>query len=304
MHLVIDILAAIILLFFFLSGWHRGTLLSSLGVVRVVLSYGAAYFSGRYLGYWLGELAHRPRIMTIPVVAALTFILISFIFHVVMTEVRDSHKEKEKEENFQLPIYSSLCGSAINLFAGTLSLILLFWLGDLFMVGMAGRPLPGMSQAHFGKFVRRSVYEATYRLVPKNNNASQVAAIARMASNPARGLEHLESVLAADSVQQLLKDKTFAKDLLSGDADRLQQNASLQQLFSDRSTLDDLRELGMVSPRESRSGLCRKLSGFGRNETIQNSLQNLKAKDLLRTDRITQLIRDPDFDAIVAELAK
>ena len=70
MHWVIDISAAIILLFFLLGGWHKGFMLSLLGVIRVITAYGAAYFSGRYIGYWLGEVAHRPRIVTVPVMAA------------------------------------------------------------------------------------------------------------------------------------------------------------------------------------------------------------------------------------------
>ncbi len=42
MHIAIDILAAIILLFFFLRGWHKGFLISVLCVVRVIIAYGGA----------------------------------------------------------------------------------------------------------------------------------------------------------------------------------------------------------------------------------------------------------------------
>jgi uncharacterized membrane protein required for colicin V production len=97
MHIAIDILAAIILLFFFLKGWHRGVLLSSLSIVRVVLSYGIAYLSGRYIGYWLGEITHRPRLITIPVCAVMAFVIVVFIFHVIMHEIRADQKEKEKK---------------------------------------------------------------------------------------------------------------------------------------------------------------------------------------------------------------
>ena len=137
MHIAIDSLAAIVLLFFFLSGWHKGFLLSLLGVARVVLAYGVSCFSGRYLGFWLGEATHRPRLVTIPVVAGLTFVLIAFAFHVVMYEIRAHHQEKERKHDFHRPFLSCFSGGAINLAAGTLTLVLLFWLGDLFMVGLA-----------------------------------------------------------------------------------------------------------------------------------------------------------------------
>jgi hypothetical protein len=128
--------------------------------------------------------------------------------------------------------------------------------------------------------------------------------MARVISNPARGLDHLQRVVASDSVRMLLADRQLPEDLMSGDAQRIGQNASMQRLFNDYDTRTELQELGIISRNETESGFCEKLSRFGRNEVIQASLQNLKAKDLLRTDRILVLVRDPDFDAIVAEVVK
>lgn len=304
MHMAIDILAGIILLFFFLKGWHKGVLLSLLGVIRVVACYGIAYFSGRYLGYWIGEATRRPRLVTIPVVAILTFALIAFVFHIFMHSIHARHKEKEEEENFQRPLPSCMAGGAINLAAGTFTLALLFWLGSLFMVGVAGRAIPGTDRSYFGRFTHRMAYEIAYAIIPKNGRESQVEAMARVISNPAKGMGHLENVLASGSVQQLLSDKEFGKALLSGDADRIQANASFQQLVNDRFALDELRELGIVSGDETQSGLCKKLATFGRNEKIRSSIESLQVKQLLSTDKILVLIRDPDFDTIIAELAK
>lgn len=304
MHMAIDILAAIVLLFFFLSGWHKGFLLSLLGVVRVVLAYGAAYFAGRYLGFWLGEAIHRPRIVTIPAVAGLTFVFITFIFHVIMSNIRATHREKEEKEDFRHSILSCLGGSAINLVAGILSLVLLFWMGDLFMVGTTGTAIPGADKAYFSRFTRRTIYETSCRIIPGKENQSQVSAIAHMISNPAKGMKALETVVRADSIQQLANDEQLAGDLLSGDAERIEQNASIQQLFSDRATLEELRDLGVLSGHETKSGLCEKLAAIGRNEKIRTSIENLKARQMLSADKITLLIRDPDFDIIVAELLR
>jgi hypothetical protein len=304
MHMAIDILAAIVLLFFFLAGWHKGFLLSLLGVVRVVLAYGAAYFAGRYLGFWLGEIAHRPRIVTIPAVAGLTFVLITFIFHIIMSDIRAKHREKEEAEDFRQSTFSCLGGSAINLAAGIFSLALLFWLGDLFMAGATGTSIPGADKACFGRFTRRTVYEVTRRIIPEKDNPLQVASIARLISNPADGMAALEKVVSAESIQQLATDEQLAGDLLSGDAERIQQNASIQRLLSDRATLKELRDLGVLSGHESKSSLCDKLAAFGRNEKVRASIESLKAREMLRADKITLLIRDPEFDVIVAELLR
>jgi hypothetical protein len=305
MHFVIDIIAALLLLFFLLSGWHKGFLLSLLGIVRVILAYGAAYFAGRYVGYWLGEVANRPRIVTIPMVAGLTFVVVTFVFHIIMWHVRENHADKtEENEDYRRPWFSSLCGGIINTSAGLFTIILIFWLTDLFMVGVTGGPIPGAERSKFAGLARRSVYEGSYIITAREGRESQAAAMARVISNPAKGMTHLEKVLAADSVQTLLKDRQFASDLLSGDPERIEQNPSLQLLFNDRPTLEELKDIGVLSGKEKKSELCRQLSRFGSNEKIQESVQNLKDKDLLATDQIMSLIRDPDFDVIVAELLK
>lgn len=304
MHWVIDLVALLILLFFILSGWHKGLLLSVLGIVRVILAYGAAFFAGRYIGFWLGGIANRPRIVTIPVVAGLTFVVITFVFHIVMTNIRDELRHKEEKEDYTLPWYSSLGGSLINTAGGLISMIFIFWLGELFTVGVSGVGIPGGNRSHFGQFARRSIYEAAYMSISRDGKESQAAAMARVVSNPALGLVHLENVFQSDSVKQLLSDKTFAEAMLSGDPALIEQNESLQQLLSDRETMEHLRSLGLLSGQGKKSDLYEKLSKFGDNENIQISMENLKTKGLLTPDKVLILIRDPDFDIIVGELLK
>ena len=302
--MAIDILAAIILLFFFLAGWHKGFLLSLLGVVRVVIAYGAAYFSGRYIGFWLGEVAHRPRIVTIPVVAGMTFMLITFVFHIVMSDMHTRQRKREKEENLQPPLFSCFIGSAINLAGGILSLVLLFWMADLFMAGATGTAIPGADEAYFSRFSRRTVFEVAQFIIPDKDNESQVSAMAHMISNPADGMAAFERIMSADSIQQLANDQQLPADLLSGDAERIRQNTSIQQLFNDRASLEELRDLGILSGTETKAGLCEKLTAVGRNEKVRASIESLKARGLLSADKIVLLIRDPEFDTLLAELLR
>ena len=304
MDIAIDILAGIVLLFFFLTGWRSGFLLSLLGAVRVIIAYGVSYFAGLHLGFWLGEVANRPRIVTIPMVAILTFVIITYIFHITMSNIRSNHKYQKENDTFRLSVFSRLCGSTLNLATGLFAIILLFWLGDLFMVGVTKHPIPGADQSHFGHFARRAVYEVSYLLIPKDGNESQAAATARVISDPAKGVTHLKTALSAPSMQRLMNDRKFAEALMSGDPNQIENNRSLQRLFKDRKTLQELRELGILSGNETKPELCEKLSRFGSNETIRASLQNLKDKDLLNKNEILLLIRDPDFDIIVAEVLR
>ena len=304
MHLMIDILAAVVLLFFLLAGWHRGLLLSMLSVIRVVLAYGTAFFAGRYIGFWLGEAVHRPRIVTIPVTAGITFLIITFIFHIAMSEIRSRHHKKEEEEGYRHSLTSSLGGAGVSFLAGILSLTLLFWIGDLFMVGTTGTGIPGADRAFFSRFARRAIYETALRIGPARSSSSQSSSIARMVSNPAEAMQLIERIVTAGSMQQLAADEQLPADLLSGDAERIGRNPAIQRLFDDRSLLNDLRDLGILSGHETRDSLCRTLATVGRNEKIRASAESLKARGLLSTDKILPLIRDPEFDVIVAELVR
>ncbi len=303
MHVAIDILVALFLVFFFFSGWHRGFLLSSLGIARVILAYGMAYFAGRHLGPWLAGVLYRPRIVMIPVVAGLTFTIITFGFYLIMGRVRSRHHSKTKEEeHYHLPYSRCFMGGLVNMTAGLLSLIFIFWLGDLLLTGISGRGIPGGNQSIFGRFAHRATYEAVYLTTAKKGRESQAAALARVISHPAKGLVHLQRVLEAESIRQLFSDRQLADDLMSGDAERIRNNTAMQRLLNDRETRAELQELGIISRHDTKADLCQQLARFGQNEKIRSSIQNLKSRNMFRTEKIILLVRDPEFDVVVKEI--
>lgn len=304
MAILIDITAGIVLLFFFLSGWHKGLLLSLLGILRVILAYGCAYFAGRYIGVWLGAATCRPRIVTVPVIAILTFGTITFLFHILMSDIRHRHRERRKAEDYHHTLLSSLGGSTVNLAAGILSLILIFWLADLFLVGATGTGIPGAERARFSRFARRSIYAVSLRVLPAREQASQVAAQARMISNPGKAVQLLEQIVQAGTIRRMASDSELPADIMSGDPDRIRANPSFHRFCADRETQENLRDLGLLSGSETEMDLCRKLAAIGSNGRIREAVENLRSRDMLRTDRIPQLIRDPAFDAIIAELLR
>ena len=304
MHLYIDFIIGLTLLITAWRGWKHGTVLALLSVLRIVLSSVGAYFLGLHLGPVLAVALYRPRIVMMPVTAGLAFVLISFGMQILMWKISENYRKRTIQEGFHLPWYHRLGGSIINLASGLFTIIAFFWLFDLALTGMNGRGIPGADRSPSGRLAQRAAYEGVYAMTAREGRESQAAAVARVISNPAKGIHHLQNVLAADSVKQLMNDPDIGQDLLSGDPERIELNLSVQAFFADRETLNELKELGILSGREKRSELCRKMSAMGRNDTIRNSIENLKARGLLRTDKITLLIRDPELDVIVAELLK
>jgi len=304
MHMVIDLLAAMILLLFLLGGWYKGFLLSLLSIVRVLLACSLSYMAGRYLGSWLGVALHRPRIVMVPAVGGLTFIIITLIFYVIMNRIVQRHRQRAEDGKTPVLFISRIGGGCINLAAGILSLIFLVWLSELLIAAMTGSDLPDTDRSRFVRFSRASIYRGITLVSSREGHELQTAAAARTISRPAEGIKRLEKVLAAPSFQALISDPVFAEDLLSGDPERIARNASMQRLFNDRATLIELREAGVLWDRETKEQLCRKLARIGSNRNVQVAIAELESKNLLRAEMIPYLIRDPDFDIIVGELLK
>jgi len=304
MHTAIDVVAGIFLLFAFLSGWYKGFLLALLGVARVVLAFGAAYFAGRYLGYWIGEVAYRPRIVTIPATAGMAFVIVVFVFHLAMQNIRERHAAKVERENHRRPFISHLAGGAIGLAVGIPYVLLSFWLAELFLVGVANTSIPGLAESRIGRRVHQSAYRVARASIPKEIDDQQADALANAIAKPAESMKLMGRVLSAHSIQNLRNDKWVLSDLLSGNPNIIKQNSAIQRVLDDRATLENLRDLGLLSGSETKTGLYEKLAAWGKNERIRASFYNLKDRDLLRTDKLMLLIRDPDFDIILGEIVK
>ena len=302
MQYVLDGLALVFVIFFFLSGWHKGILISFLSGVRLLVATVVAYLIARYLGGWLAPIINRPRIILVPSIAIFVFAAILFLFKYIFFRIRLARKELE-EEKFKRPIWRCFIGGVINLLFGTFVLAEFFWLAELFVVIVGGRTLPGAEEAKFSQFSRRMVYEIAYAAIPKEGRESQVASMARMISHPGSGMKKLKEILDAKSFQAVLKDEDFRKELLSGDPKRIEDTPVMQELFKDQKTIDALYSFGIISST-NQVQLCEQLSVLGKNEVINSSIESLQTKKLLEKDKIMQLIRDPDFDTIMGELLK
>jgi len=304
MHIAIDVIAVIFLLFAFLSGWYKGFLLALLGVARVVLAFGVAYFAGRYLGFWIGEVAYRPRIVTIPSAAGMAFFVVLFAFHLIMQNIREKHAVKVEKDNHRRPILSHLAGGTINLAVSIPYLLLFFWLAELFFVGIANTSIPGLAKSRTGQRVHQAAYRIIRASIPKEIDSDQADALANSIAYPAKSMKLMDQLLSAQSIKNLHNDNGVLSDLLSGDSNVIKENEAIQQILNDRATLEKLRDLGILSGTETKTGLYEKLATWGKNKKIRTSFRNLQDRDLLCTEKLMLLLRDPDFDIILGEIVK
>lgn len=306
MQYLIDILALLVMGFFFRRGWRKGALLSSLGILRIVLAYVVAYFAGRYLGFWLGGVLNRPRIVMIPVTAGIAYVVTTFCIYIYMWRIGERRRIKEEKGEFKRPWLSGLAGGIVGMSASLLTLIVLFWLGDLAITGISGRGVPDGELPHFAPLARRAVYEGTYLAIARKGGESQAAAIAQAISHPEKGLNELQTVLDDDWVRKVLNTEDgIAEAIVRGDSLEVVAHPAFRRMMEPQSpSRDALENLGIISRHETDEEFAQRLTALGQNQNIKISVQNLKARGLLQPDRILELIRDPEFDIIVSELMK
>jgi len=313
MKYLFDILASFTLLFFFLTGWHRGFVVSTLRIASVVTSYVGAVFTAKNLGGVIAETIGWPRIIAIPMIGIFTYVTITLIFSLIIHQVVKRHRKREEEDEFHLSITNCFWGGTVSLIAGIAVLIVAFWMYDTFKAGVFGRSFPDADDSRFGTISRKVVYQTAYAAIPKNEDSrEQAEKLARLISEPSLTTKKVEAVLNEASIQQMATDKQFGKDFLSGDAERIRQNETLQALFRDHKTLDQLQELGVISGYDTHDRIAEKLAKAGTrmqaklsDPKIQGYVAQLQHDNMLTPEKIPMLLRDRRFllilDGLMAE---
>jgi uncharacterized membrane protein required for colicin V production len=301
MHLLLDSLTALILLLFLWSGWINGTRISLLRMLQVIIALIVGFVAGRYLGNWIGEWANRPRIVTIPTVGLFSGTLAYFIFHVIITNLTDQRKTHLQSMQPLRRFIDRIGGITLSSLSALIIISALFWSANLLFALTKATTLPGAEKSIAAQQTELLIYQTACRIAATQNEAHHAVALANTISKPAQTIALSKTILEATSMQQLLNDSTIGADLLSGDPARIQQNPSLKTLFSDQKTLNHIRQIGLLTGKETQTSICLQLARIGTNPTIRTALSNLQTRDRLHPDQLLQLIRDPDFDLILGE---
>ena len=78
----------------------------------------------------------------------------------------------------------------------------------------------------------------------------------------------------------------------------------MNNLLNDAETMIGIRNLGIISGKETKKSLYSKLTNIGDKPVVRNAFINLRNRNLLDHKKLLELIRDPDFDIIISEFLK
>lgn len=304
MNLIIDGLSLIILLIFARTGWMCGFKITSFRIIQLISALIVGYVSGRYFGNWFSDWAYRPRIITIPTLGLFGASLSYFIFHVIISSQIEKRQFHLKSHNFFLTLLGRFSGTLLSLLIAITLINTLLWTSNLMYVLKKGQSLPGAQKSIVSNKSESLIYHSACRILATWNEAHRSVAIATAISNPSDTVLKLKYILMAPTIQKLIVDPTIQADLTSGDINQLKNNLALSNLLNDSETLSKIREIGILSGKETKNSLYKKFILLAKNTNIQASLRKLKERNLLNHNELLKLIRDPEFDTIIAEFLK
>jgi uncharacterized membrane protein required for colicin V production len=301
MNLLIDTLALLLLLLYLYIGWRHGTRISLLRISQLISALLIGLLAGRYLGNAIGQWANRPRIVTMPALGLFAATLTYFLFHLRIHHHLDQRPHQLKQHNRFRNLLDRTGGILLSTLSATLLLTALLWLANLATALTLAKPLPGSQKSIAAQTTQHLLYQTAARALTPHRDAHHAIALANTLSQPHHTIQTARRILQAQSIQQLINNTAIGPDLLSADPQRIQNNPALQALFNDQTTLNHLRQLGLLNGNEKKADLCQQLATLAANPTIRNALNNLHARGLLHPDQLIPLIRDPELDLIIGE---
>ena len=257
-----------------MGGWINSTRISLLRMLQMIIALMVGIVAGRYLGNWIGEWANRPRIVTISTIGLFSSTLAYFI----STSLFPTIDQRETHLQTIHPLrrfIDRIGGFILSALSALIIISALFWSANLLFALTKGTPLPGAEKSIGAQQAESLIYHTACRTAATRNEAHHAVALANTLSKPAQTIALSKTILEAISIQQLLNDPMIGADLLSGNATRIQQNSALKNLFSDRKTLNHIRQIGLLTGKETQASICQQLARIGANPTIRTALSNL-----------------------------
>lgn len=309
---LIDLFALVLIALFAYRGYRQGTLLMSLGILRLLCAYAGAYLLAGLVGIPLHAIFGLLRIVATAVAGILIFLIITIGFKLLTRKIRRKRKIRKLTAGWnELALPNRIGGGILGLLCGVVTVFVLCWLYNLIGAGFAESKQPDISSSFSNRSSQYVIEEAAYVGIGVAGGEKEDARqIARLISKPAGTVEDFRRLVSIPSVALLMNSRTFQADFLSGNYRRIRFNSDLQRIFNDKDAVRYLKELGVI-PDDYRSPLfqnrlAKNLARAGsrmqeamNDPELHSTVEELRREGLLNTGRISALILDTRFLKIV-----
>ena len=312
MLLIVDIIAVLILSYFFFKGFRRGFIISVLGIVGLICAYIGAYLLYQPLGSWFQERYELPNIAAYAVGGLCAFICIYLFFSVISGFISWRRRRMAKKDGVEeVGLLDKVLGGALGVVIGGAVVVMLFWLYNMAQISPVGKKLPDLSGSASARASEAAVRSGAYAIAKNTTKDKDLSnAIARSVSNPLKMTENVQKIMEHPKVEALSADPEFLGSVLHGDEELIRKNPALNDMLEDPEVMNIARELGLVAynekPEELKDEAAKKLARIGRNfgkiqndPEIQAILNDRDVQAKLESQDIAGLLKDQKFHKLI-----
>lgn len=306
--MLLDLIAALVLLAFVALGAWRGGLATGAGVVTLVVSYLAAAVGAQQLGGAVGARLGGASILG-PVVAGSLVFIVTFVLCGVVTAVLkrwDRGRRGDEPRGACDRMAGGLFGLARGVLVVFLISILVTWLDAARDMGvMEGLgAVPDAEKSVVGEATSRVIEGAVSAALAEGDGSTGARMMARVAARPGDALESFRAVMEDPRIQAVQQDRMFWVLVENGAGERAINQASAYSIVHDDAMRQQLADLGLVSdeaaadPDVFRDTMAATLTEVG--PMVAQLRNDPELKKLASDPEILALLESGDTMALVA----
>jgi uncharacterized membrane protein required for colicin V production len=290
--MLLDVLVVAILAWFSWVGVRRGGLAAGLGILTLVVAYGAAFVAAPRLGAPLAGALGLPDLLGIPVAGSIAFAL-AFVGMAVLSKLlcRRAGGADDEGRSLRDRFLGGAFGAIRGAFVVALLCYLALWVEALRLSGSAdGIPKLGNSAA--AALTSEVVEVGIEAALEDSGRAGHV--VAKLASNPGTAVVDLQSVVSNPYVVAIQQDRHFWANVEAGKVAAALNSPGFIRLSEDAELRHQMASVGLIDP-ESAEEADRFRAALG--EVLREVGPRVRA---LRSDpELRQLLDDPEVVAMV-----
>ncbi len=307
----IDAGALIILGVSLIRGLRRGLWRSLFDVARTLAAYWAAY---RYASPLAGLVARHVGVSGGG--AVLLGAVLAFLGVQVAAGVLEFLLFPPRRKGRRHGGPSRFLGGLLGATVGAVAVVACCWLYGVARTSAWGHRLPDPTGSRAMLLSREVFARGAYVLLRgRVESPDQARRMALSLSDPERLTVSLRAVVQRPTFARVLEDSSFVRVVRLGDRDAILHHPRLAALLEDAQTMRDLQRLGIVpegwSTPEFKAELAGRLAVVGTriedllsDPAAQEALEKLQEEDLLRPERIPELLVDRRFLTLLGRVLR
>ncbi len=288
----LDVLVIAVLGWFSWAGVRQGGLAAGLGILTLVVAYGAAFIAAPMLGSPIAEGLGLSPLLGVPVAGSMAF-LVAFIAMAIVSKILRKRAGDADDEGRSLRdrFLGGAFGAVRGAFVVALLCYLALWVEALRLSG-SGDGLPKLGNSAAAAVTSTVVEAGIESALSESGRTGHV--VAKLAANPGAAVVDLQSIVSNPHVVAVQQDAHFWANVEAGAIAAALNTRSFIRLSEDEELRRQMASVGMIDQESAEAAdLFRAAVGDVLRE-VGPRIRNLR-----NDPEITGLLDDPEVVAMV-----